>query len=233
MPILEILDANGRFRNDAGMIVVATMLHPVDAEQRQVCIAGGIQHAYLGLKQAIPPEIAGPVFKRGGEPGITKASEPGALDGQIAGETLMYLRQLAEHAPDHASMLKARYLVERSRAIAKDADGRSVRASRTAIETAWSKAKTVAHLWAALSLYHQDENLSLNQNLPILLGVARWFAEFATQHHPPGMGSNSRPVLDPMEIWRVPSTNAIERHAFEVPPLTRIECERLQDYKHR
>ena len=232
MPILPILDDSGRFRNDAGMIVVATMLHPTDAEQRKACIAAGLQHAFLLAGQAVPPEVAAPVFERGGNPGITKATERRAKDGHIAGETLMYLRQLADHAPAHASLRKAWYLVERSRAIAKDAQERSVRASQAAIEAAWSEARTVAHLWAALLLYHHAEELSLNENLPVLLAAARWFGEFATGHRSPGMGNKSRPVLVSSEIWAIPETPEVPSHAFEVPPLTEIERARLGDYRH-
>jgi len=235
MPIMHILDEDGRLlkNNRAGAIVWATMLHPSGVKQRDATIAAGEQELLLLREEPIPPDIAKPVFNAGSA-GIEKASHTPIDHGFIAGEVLIRVLQLAKHAPEQATIRRARFLVERGRGAACNTTGRLVPGGTSTVEAAWSKFKPVSHLWAAF-IPHFVENdgskFAVNDEfLPDMLSLARWIADLACQHHPPHMGNKSRPILDESQIWAIPDSPDIPDAQYEPPALSEEELGWLSEY---
>ena len=240
MPVLEILDKQGslvRGHNHAGLRVQATMHFPQDSKKRKAQFDTGIQDALLKAQQPVDPEIATLPFELGGRDGAIRRVEKSAREGWIAGEILIYVVTLAKHAPDHASIRKAQHLVACHTTAINRFQHRSFPQSYTAIENAWSRFKTVSHLWAAL-IFHSNESNGSNllfddPNLPSLLADAKWFETQGCRHHPPHMGNKSVPVLDYNEIWRIPKCPDIPSAHLELAPLLDDERRWLAEYRRR
>ena len=74
---------------------------------------------------------------------------------------------------------------------------------RSALIDAWSKFKSVAHLWAALrTCDSQGTQLSPvpPEHLPVFLAMADLYRHFGEHHYPP---KKNEPTLMPEETWRV------------------------------
>jgi hypothetical protein len=208
------------------------MLYPGNEEGRDAYQAAVVHRHMIAENpgQPVPAAIANLTFQHGGEPGVMKRSERAFSQALLAGETLFMLLKLATSAPEKATIRKAQWLVENFRRHPK------ITGSRTSIETAWSKFKNVSHLWAAfIDLWivsDADPHLLDDNELPNLLSGARWFANAATSHYPPSVGSKAKPVLDPKKIWAIPNSPDIPTVELELPPLSDKEHNALSEYRH-
>jgi hypothetical protein len=234
MPVLKILNDDDRLLpgNWAGVLILSTMLYPSDEKRRDAYIAAVLQESIRAQdsKSAIPAEIAGLTFDFGGGPGIEKDAHNRLSHGLVAGETLNCLLQIAEFAPQHASLRQAQFIVKKVRIKQKFATRIPIPASATPIETAWGNFKSVAHLWAAFIprwIELGDEEVLSDAMLPDFLAVARWLAEAGANLTPK---RGREPVLDKGVIWMIPDSPDIPTVHLKPPRMSELELDLLRNY---
>ena len=100
------------------------------------------------LFRSLPPQLN--MAKSSREESLANFSK-----GLIAGQILMMLILLADGAPEHATLNKARHIISaklRSKALARNGEAKiNVPLSQRSIENAWAQFKPVCHLYAAFS----------------------------------------------------------------------------------
>ena len=229
MPVLDILDANGRLirthtggNNDAGIQVLAVMAYPNDETKRDEMVKAGLQDALQDLNRAIPPNISKPVFDRGAD-GIKNDFVMAYKDGLITGETLHYLQRLAEYHPNEATLSRARHLVGTARVAAG-----SSTSNEKSLRTAWNKFKTVAHFWAAFVDCRGNTEYLGHHKLAEFLGLADIYARFAIRYHAP-MAQHQ--LMAGSEFWEIPLFDGLPIGYLSPIPLNDDEVRRLNGYE--
>jgi hypothetical protein len=130
----------------------------------------------------------------------------------LAGKILQTLVNLADCAPQHATLNKAQYLVIarlRKSALAPDGSPRiAVPLSRRSMKGAWAEFSTVCHFYAAfeqmLAEFAHDFNLGAvsRETMRKFLAVAEAFRHRGQEHRSRG---SLRPTLDEEQMWTVPA----------------------------
>lgn len=161
--------------------------------------------------------------------------------GLIAGQTLMTLIQLADGAPEHATLNKARHLAIaklRTKALARNGEAKiDVPLSQRSIENAWAQFKPVCHLYAAFietRAQHARDSRSgelSRQTMRRLLALAEAYRRRGQEHQSRG---SSAPTLNETEMWTVPANIDLRDIAVSFRPvrISKADLAELNNYKH-
>ena len=107
-------------------------------------------------------------------------------DGYIAGMLLLEMRKMGDGATAEEAIPRIKPALDEQR----------IKSSARSVNPAWSKMRSVAHLWAA-----RARGIDLNRDLQEFLRVSdellHWGATVTVHTRPP------RPLLPPDEMWRV------------------------------
>jgi hypothetical protein len=163
--------------------------------------------------------------------------------GWVAGEMLLHLLCMAEHAPEHATVNKACFLVLRDLADARLYSGSKAPCSRKTIWDAWSEFRPAAHLWASFTLTldgcHDLEaargRLEAANSPPLpapggsrpvglfpkLVPVAEALRRLAEGYKIPAAG----------DMWSVPARIILPPVDVTIPPPTDWALEQLRNYR--
>ena len=242
MPVLQISAGDGRLLDLAPWVVLATMVYPNSVDDQVSLIAPlwaqnlvNVQtdDAPIPIPRSILRElIHAPAL---GE-AVQRAMEEAKFEGAMAGKLLLYILTAAGTEPKHASVGKGIELLARVNI------RQGLPASRRSISTAWSRFKSVSHLWAAaaywmdVTIHHLPEDqldirwyfLSDETALLTVLALAEDLRRKGESYHPP---RQKQPLLDPKIMWNVPSD--IELRGMTVPSgqLSDWAQKVLADYK--
>jgi hypothetical protein len=161
--------------------------------------------------------------------------------GLIAGQVLMMLILLADGAPEHATLNKARHLISaklRSKALARNGESKiDAPLSQRSIENAWARFKPVCHLYAAFSetrTEHARDTRSgelSRKTMRTLLAIAEALRRRGQEHRSRG---SLAPTLDMTEMWTVPTHIDLKGIEVTFPPvqISKADLDELKNYKH-
>jgi hypothetical protein len=229
--VLRILRDDGQLYDDAAARVVATMLYPKDETPREQLVAYSGERALHLANIQIPSDLTAKTHFGPSENEFTQdAAQSLKSGGRLAGQLLVLLRQLDVYRPEDASVRKAIDLMERLLIKSKRACIAGPSPGGSTIRKAWSKFKSVCHLWAAYRIFEHDENLLSNKHLPEFLAASEWMRAFAESHIPPPKTVKSRPLAEEGELWKAPDQLQLDCIEFQVPPLSHEELRLLDKY---
>lgn len=161
--------------------------------------------------------------------------------GLVAGQILLMLIQLADGAPEHATLNKARHLVSaklRKKALASNGEAKiDVPFSPRSIENIWAQFKPVCHLYAAFietRAEHARDSRSgelSRETMHKLLAIAEAYRRRGQEHQ--SLGS-LEPTLDENQMWTVPANIALKDIEFSFRPvrISKADLAELNKYKH-
>jgi hypothetical protein len=241
MPEIPLSTSAGALTGLDRLMVLAVMRRPWDADiARKVLVA--VRAAALTEACRHHPEyyVTLPV----GDLALLQAESPSEVlsggkncfGGWVAGEILLLILNLAEHAPEHASVNRAVRVLVDDLAKRKLRNGREAPCSRALLLAEWSNFRPAAHLWAAYNIYAQrwgGLEMSAIELLPekvvdlSLLATAAELARSAAGIVPRG---RQRPILDPGELWTIPDALPLPRIDFQIPALTDWAQVTLREY---
>ena len=233
MPELDLLDSTGALHLYAFPRLFSVMLFPTDDKLREQFREFARRQAPLepSTSMAQPPPLY-QVLDHARNRYLTQGKP--VERGGIAGEILVTIRQIHEHhlqvRPDEPSIAKTIVIVA-----ARRKTGTSI------LESAWSKFRSVAHLWAALvcvqlqasgSGFPREFDPSYLDSLPAFLALAedmRRFGEGVTTRS----FTDSKPILPPEKTWRVPEGFPLPDVGVSVPPMSNSDVRELKGYQAR
>ncbi|WP_304820617.1 hypothetical protein [Candidatus Binatus sp.] len=160
--------------------------------------------------------------------------------GTVAGQILFILIQLAERAPQYATLGKARYLAMtklREKALGPDGALKfDVALSERSIISAWVDFGTVCHLYAAFLQMQTEMAVDMKsgelsrKTMREWLAVAEMFRKRGQQHR--SLGSRE-PALDETKMWKVPPHIDLKvPFKLSFPPVSKADLAELKNYKH-
>jgi hypothetical protein len=238
--VLEITDGKGKLRLAASLIVLATMSHPDDPDQRLKYSEVLSAKALIELEVPISRKLAIQASAAAAEVEsvLNKAAES-AYGIAVAGDVLLFVMNAARYLPKHASVGRAIAVWCEHYARGKTAEGRYVAASPRSVKAAWSRFKPVAHLCGAFNLFQNDQIPALNpadpETLLNFLAVAEMLREFGVRHHSPFGRTGSKPsrisMLDPDSTWRTPSDLVLPQLTLSIPPVPKFAEAALRNYR--
>jgi hypothetical protein len=241
MPEIPLNDPSAGLNELDRLTVLAIMRRPFDADiARKTLIAAKVE----ALAEACPYDYHIQLPVR--DLALLARSEPsaellcsagkrkGCFGGWVAGEFLLLILNLAEKAPQYASVNQTAHV------LVDDLYGRQLRSgkkapcSRSVLLSEWSKFKSAAHLWAAFNILSKGNGPETRIPSPTLqtidlrlLAIAKELARRATTFKPRG-GQAS--VLDAAELWSVPSALSLPPIELHAPPVTPWASEKLRQY---
>ena len=239
--VLEITDGKGNLRAAASLIVLGTMFHPDDPDQRLKFSEVPSANALLQSEAPIPRKLAIQASAAAAEieSVLDKASES-AYGVSVAGDILLFVLNAALYSPKHASVARATAVWCQDQARGQTQKGGRVAASPRSVKTAWSRFKSVAHLCGAYSLFQNDQIAALDptdpKTLRTFLAVAEALRERGELHHPPSGRKNSKPsrmsTLDTAATWKTPADLVLPKPVvFSIPPLPAFAQSALRNYR--
>ena len=147
----------GNLGFDDWLYVLAIMTHPSDATARHGFLSAYSSRLAAELNNA-HPSLPAPssscvvaALDYGGMPRVNRDLEAASFPGALAGETLLHCISLAAYAPEYCSFYKAQCLTTLSLR-KRDASGKAQMFGDKTVSNAWSKYKSVAHLYATRNL---------------------------------------------------------------------------------
>jgi hypothetical protein len=239
-PILEITDGKGKLLPSAPFIVLATMFHADNPQQRRQFLETLSAKVLIEIGAPIPQEQANQAAATAAEIDsvIDRASYAG-YGMAVSGDLLLFIINAALYSPNDASLARTIRVWCEDHALGRTHEGRAVAASPRSVKAAWSRFKPVAHLCGAWRLSQIDRILEWNptdpEKLLNFLAIAEGLREFGEAHHPPSGRTGSQPsrtsTLDPETTWKVPPDLALPSRVFFVPPLTEYAQGVLRNYR--
>lgn len=161
--------------------------------------------------------------------------------GLIAGQILVLLISLADGAPTHATLNKARYLAIaklRMKALARNGEVKiDVPLSQRSIKDAWALFKPVCHLYAAF-IEMRAEIARDSRSGEWSRETMRRFLATAEAFRCRGQGhrslGSSGPALNEAEMWTVPANIDLRGIAVSFRParISKADLAELNNYKH-
>jgi hypothetical protein len=161
--------------------------------------------------------------------------------GLIAGQILLTLIQLADGAPEHATLNKARHLAIanlRTKVLARNGAAKlDLPLSQRSIENAWAQFKPVCHLYAAfveMRAQHARDSRSgelSRQTMRKLLAIAEALRLRGQEHRSRG---SLAPTLSESEMWTVPPHIDLKDIVVTFSPvrISKADLAELNNYKH-
>jgi len=162
--------------------------------------------------------------------------------GHVAGSVLYFLAML--DSENQASLLKAKWIVEKDLEQAKTLDGKSVVSSHQSINKAWKDYLPVAHLWAAhrfligkYRVTRQNNDPAINENekdFIEFIATANWLSKFLL-NYVPQHSQNKTPLVQENQLHIIPLSvypKILEHPVFEVIDLE-IKDLLATEYTHR
>jgi hypothetical protein len=239
--VLEITDGKGKLRLASSLIVLATMFHPNDPDQRlkylEVLSAKGLIELEVPISRKLAIQASAAATEV--ESVLNKAAES-AYGIAVAGDVLLFVMNAARYLPKHASVARAIAVWCEYHARSKTTEGGYVAASPRSVKAAWSRFKPVAHLCGAFNLFQNDQIAALNPSDPKtllnFLAVAEMLRAFGERHHAPSGRTGSKPsrtsMLDPDSTWKTPSDLVLPQlTTLFIPPLPKFAEAALRNYR--
>jgi hypothetical protein len=235
VPDLSIGNEDGSLSDHDFHTVWAFMVHPRSEESRHQFLARMYERVVAKLQPdleaevlaELPPDLVsatvGMVLGQwlqplGGFQRLTSA--PSATDaylrmygsvwpGSVSGDMLIYMHRMKvsriEPSVNKAVAIAVDYLKRAT--TPTGAPGRG--ASERYVRKQWAEYKSVAHLWAAFRAIlfvnlkgGKLPEMTSEEGFPLFLAFSEWFAQEGLSIYP---HNQKLPVLDSVELWRVPA----------------------------
>jgi hypothetical protein len=215
MPELPISDGKGNLVPFAGLIVIATMVHPDDLRQRADLVF--VRSSLLRLsgrrdeeELPVPVRVLRSYLEAPAYAEVERLAAASGAGGAMAGDLLSRIVRYRSVCPEHASLMKAVWVEEHLLEHGTDRLGQKLPYSRTTILDNWTFFKPVAHFWAAVRRASEGEegiappefSLESEHGTPGLLSLAEYFRVIGESVKSRGQKD---PTLDPATSWKVPS----------------------------
>jgi len=239
-PVLEISDGRGKLLPFANLLVLATILHPDDAETRDWLFESLVARTVIERRGSLPRTLRRLATERSVQADslIERATKANAYGVAVAGDLLMFIATAAAYSPKNASLARAVRAWCEDQTKGRTHDGGKVAASPRAVRAAWARFKSIAHLCAAFRLQSDlGEQFELydRRKLPNFLAAAEAFRIFGEHHHPPIGRFVSRrskaTTLDPEGTWHLPSDLPLPAVFLEVPRPTPFAQKIFSEYR--
>jgi hypothetical protein len=107
-PVLEITDGKGNLQSAAPFIVLATMFHPDDPEQRELFLEAHLGKLLIEIRAPIPRKQAIKAAAAAAE--IDRTNDRASYSGYgmtVSGELLLFIMNAALYSPKEASLARA------------------------------------------------------------------------------------------------------------------------------
>lgn len=222
MPELDLGDWRNGLDAFTPVRVFGTMLFPKDHERREEYLA--VESA---LAQGSPTEVTSSLYRvlaHARHAYLTERKKP-AERGYLAGEILVLVRNIAEYHEGsprgEASVSKAIELLAAAKKNAKRFPGGLIASNPETLRQAWSKFKSVSHLWFAVSCWVPGETVLeasetalpnaaakalTSEHFLAILAVAEDMRQFGETHATRAkQAGKPKSILPPEETWKVPA----------------------------
>lgn len=234
LPTLPISTGDGKLNEEAAALTMAFMLFPRDASARDQFLALNTFEKILKLKArkaTVPISFLRHLADAPSRNDYDELVGQRAVAGLIAGRLLIHVASMADHHPQHASVLKAVELS--SHFLAQD---KELPSSPASIKKYWSHYRDISPFWAAHWIYtEQAPGRELadepEETLLGFLGIAEWFRKRGESIIARGQAEKHGPVLDPKKTWKLPQDLEADDIEVLIGQPTELTMEILRRYR--
>jgi hypothetical protein len=220
MAVLQITNDFESTKN----VVIGAMLYPKNADWRMsYCLRNRwTAIAAQDTQHTLSSSDVNDLLNAASRQELSEAAEAGTKQGTVAGDLLSLIYEHWRLDGDQPSMRKALSKYREFAVGKKYGDGEALKYSDQQLRVYFEAAAPSAHLWAAHRLLKniKDRGKSYKEaftahGMPLLLGVAKDFQDFAITYIPKGT-KPAKPIISVQDMLLLPETIAPIKLPFRV-----------------